>query len=345
MSKVYPELAIVKYGPSEFLYKPDLMEMEEKCFAPSIRGDWEEIESLIKSSVSCYFVLDRSVKIVGIAYAIPMEEEADIDRDDPHYDYGMKTIQKYNMKKVAYLYSISVHPEYQGKDLAKRLMIEIIADCKAQGYDVLLSHAKEGGSLHLHDFFGGAHIDAVDNWYDTGATHTLCEINLHNMFLIPLHEPIGQDTNFDCGIASIENLLHHKGIKYSRESLILQSGVNKQGTTHDGMKYALGCSSCEPVLVMDDATPDIRTLISLIRCGCPVIIHVLSPGTFEGHYLLILGACDSYYYTWDVYDSLFGRMSKRELERMWWNNTTETSWGVSLAHTLKDGSFQSLIGV
>jgi GNAT superfamily N-acetyltransferase len=342
MSKVHPELEIVKYEPSEFdfdYYKPDLMDMEIKCFHENIQADWGDMQSLIEDSISCYFVLDRSVKIVGIAYAIPMENEEDIDTLDPHHDYWVDMIRKYAGQKVAYLYSISIHPDYAGKDLAKRLMISILSDCKNKMYDCMLSHAKEGASLHLHDFFGGLHINSVSNWYDTGATHTLCSINLHNTFMIPLHEPIGQDSHFDCGIAAMENLLHYKGISYDRQRLVGESGVNKQGTTHDGMAYALGNSSHEPVLVMDDETPDMKTLVSLISHGFLVIIHVLSPGTYEGHYLLIIGANDQSFYTWDVYDSLFGRMSKQELERVWWNNTTKTSCGIALPYILKDGTW------
>ena len=344
MSKVYPDLILKKYGVSWDIesLKDGLMEMEEKCFPESIQGDWSEIRGLIESSVSCYFFIDlESVEIIASAYAISMEKEEDIDKSDPHYAYWLETIKKYEGQKVAYLYSISVLPSHSGKDLAKRLMIELLADCKAKGYDVLLSHAKEGASLHLHDFFGGIHINSVENWYDTGATHTLCSINLHNTVMIPLREPIGQSLGWDCGIASLENLLHHKGIQYNRESLIKQSGVNNQGTTHDGMSYALGVSSLEPVLFMDDGEPDIQKLHTLLSMGHPVIIHVLSPGTYEGHYLVLMGENEESFYVFEVYDALFGRMSKQELKRVWWNNTTKTSWGIALSYQLKDGIWQN----
>jgi GNAT superfamily N-acetyltransferase len=332
MSKVYPELAIVKYRPSEFLYKPDLMEMEEKCFAPSIQGDWEEIRSLIEGSISCMFVIDRSRhgvdeicgKFVGSAYAIPMEKEEDIDKDDPHRSYWLKTIRKYQFKKVAYLYSISVHPDYSGKDLAKRMMIAIIADCKAQGYDVLLSHAKDGASLHLHDFFGGIHINSVRNWYDTGATHTLCSINLHNTVMIPI-VPFQQDCGYDCGIACMETLLYHAGTPVSRDELIKISGVNKQGTTHEGMVKALVSFPVKVLYFMLGLELGIA-----LRNGNPCILHVLSPGVWEGHYVVAMGLNEDSVYVFEPYDGLFGRMSFEELSRCWYNNTYKDSWGITI---------------
>jgi GNAT superfamily N-acetyltransferase len=328
MSKVYPALEIVKYEPSEFdfdYYKPDLMDMEIKCFHENIQADWGDMKSLIEDSISCYFVLDRSVKIVGIAYAIPLERPEDIDRDDLHYDYWVDMIRKYAGQKVAYLYSISIHPDYAGKDLAKRLMISILSDCKNKMYDCMLSHAKEGASLHLHDFFGGLHINSVSNWYDTGATHTLCSINLRNTIMIPL-VPFQQDFGYDCGIACMETILHHAGSDCLRGILEKISCANHQGTTHIGMEQALRYASAKNIDVIDTET---ELLVSLEK-GNPVIIHTYSPGTYEGHYLVVMGRNDGSLYVFEPYDGLFGRMSFEELRRSWWNNTYRSSWGITI---------------
>ena len=328
MSKVYPDLILKKYGVSWDIesLKDGLMEMEEKCFPESIQGDWSEIRGLIESSVSCYFFIDlESVEIIASAYAISMEKEEDIDKSDPHYAYWLETIKKYEGQRVAYLYSISVLPSHSGKDLAKRLMIELLADCKAKGYDVLLSHAKEGASLHLHDFFGGIHINSVGNWYETGATHTLCSINLRNTVMIPLREPIGQSLGWDCGIASLENLLHHKGIQYNRESLIKQSGVNNQGTTHEGMIALVKYLGLNPIL-----SGSISHIVDMLKNNHPVIVHTLSPNVYEGHYLLLHGIGDDCLYSYDVYDGIFGKLSMEEFERVWWSNKYQNKWSITI---------------
>jgi len=330
--KVNSELSIERFDPSggvSVLLFHDLMEMEQKCFPPSIQSDWEEVKSLIEGSVSCYFVYDNHGglrKVVGSAYAIPLEKPDDIDSDDPHRDYWLELIKRYEGQQVAYLYSISVHPEYQGKDLSKRLMISLLSDLKAHGYTKLLSHANEGVSLHLHDFFGAKHIDSIQNWYGTNHQYTFCEIDLKELHLIPLSEPFMQEKGFDCGIACLETVLHYHRIYYKdRDSLIQASGVTNQGTRHEGMIAAIEAFWYRPIIVSG-----LMFLTSLLSAGRLVIMHVLSPGTYEGHYVVAVGMNLESLYVWEPYDGLFGRMSWQEVGRIWWNNTYRNTWGISI---------------
>jgi ribosomal protein S18 acetylase RimI-like enzyme len=336
MSKVYPELVIRKYAPitpeEDWLdlkfAETDLVQIERLCFHENIQADWEGMKELMRESVSCYLVDDIRYgkdRFVGSAYAIPLEKKEDIEKEDPHYEHWMSVIDRYECKRVAYLYNISIHPECQGKDLAKRLMIEILADCKRQGYDVLLSHAKVGGSLHLHEFFGSMAVGRQKNWYETGEEYILCSINLHNTVLVPL-VPFQQDFGYDCGIACMETLLHHTDTPVDREVLIENSGVDNQGTTHGGIVKALLSSSRFDVRFIDNESDLMDSLASFN----PVILHVLSPGTYEGHYVVAMGRNDDSVYVFEPYDGLFGRMSIAELRRSWWSNKYRNSWGITI---------------
>ena len=337
MSKVYPELEIVRYDPHDCdlsLYKNDIMDMEAQCFHENIQSDWEDVRSLMEDSISCFLVVDDSVdytdhnrwsgKIVGSAYAIPMEKEEDIDKDDPHREHWIGIVRKYQEKKVSYLYSISVLPSHSGKDLAKRLMIELLADCKAKGYDVLLSHAKEGASLHLHDFFGGIHINSVGNWYETGHSHTLCEIDLKSLYLMPM-APFQQKTSFDCGLTCVAMLCNDKPININRDIMIKASGVNHQGTTHEGMIALVKYLGLNPIL-----SGSISHIVDMLKNNHPVIVHTLSPNVYEGHYLLLHGIGDDCLYSYDVYDGIFGKLSMEEFERVWWSNKYQNKWSITI---------------
>lgn len=332
MSKVNSDVTLIDYSLIKGIGtvikhdKDALVELETKCFPPDLQTDWEDHVDLLADSVSCFFFGDDKAKLIAEILAIDLEKEDDIGDDDPHHEHWMKVINAYKGQKVAYIYSISVHPDHQGKDLAKRMMISLIADLKKKGYTTILSHAGEGGSLHIHEFFGFVQRGAQRNWYGTGHTHILCELSLDYTYMLPLIEPVQQDLGYDCGIACIENVLGYKGLPYTKEKLFSDSGVNHQGTTHSGLWYALKESSKKEPLELGD----IIALKHEIRHGRPVIIHVTSPGVWEGHYVVAMGYDNYSLYVFEVYDGLFGRMSWEEVRRCWWSNIYQDTWGVSI---------------
>lgn len=154
-------------------YQKSVMQIEE-CFHPNIRiSDWDEKEAVLDSTDICFFAKTDDT-IIGEAYAITLEPKEEIEPNDPHYEHWLHIINAFKGSRVGYFYSFAVRPEYQKQGVARQLMKALLDKCN-QHYDVLVSHAKEGGSLHLHKEFGCRVVgDPQSNWYNTGSTHHLC---------------------------------------------------------------------------------------------------------------------------------------------------------------------------
>ena len=322
--KYLPDITISKFNPDDLndSLKPQLMEIEERCFHPDIQEDWEGKQALIKSSKSCFFAYDKG-KIIGESYTVAEYEPEDDSDDSKHMIEIMKRCKEEN---GIYGYSIGVLPEYEGKDIAKRLKIKTLMDSKRQGYKKCFLHAKQGASSHLQKFFEGQLITERHNWFDTGNTHYLYKITFPCLFLIDNFEPYIQETGYDCGLASIESLLNYNGIKIDRKLLVESSGINNgDGIRIDGMVKALKTSGKEPIQISDT-----EELFKNILQKKPCIIQVLSPGCYEGHYLTVVGHGKSSFYVQDVCEGKFGRLSMDELEKVWWTNPDPYKWGITL---------------
>ena len=77
-----------------------------------------------------------------------------------------------------YSYSTAVFPEQQGKGVATHLKRSQIAHARAEGFRYLTGHAREGAMMHLAEKMGAKIVKEYPNWYDTGATNYLYEIDM-----------------------------------------------------------------------------------------------------------------------------------------------------------------------
>ena len=294
-----------------------LINIEQKCFKPELREAWKDKRELLYASI-CALAYHNGVS-VGECYACELSDEDTEGDMGKHYQ---AMIDKYGKGNFIYGMSLGVLPKYQGYDLAKRMKMAVLVECKRRGYQIYADHAKEGGSKHLQKYFGAEVIDKIDNWYGTGDTYYWCEIGLKNLYIIPV-TPFKQETDYDCGIAALEVLLTYHKMKYDREEFSVAATIS-EGTTHANMLALLLGRGKSSVFTSVDV------LKEKVISGHPCILHVISPNVYEGHYLIVHGISDQFIYTYDVYDGIFGRMSYEELDRAWWNNITKNQWGIAL---------------
>jgi len=315
-----PNIFIKKREDSE-LNEKDLMYLEHKCFLSTLQMGWEDKEYLLNKSVSCFFAFDKE-RIIGEIYAVSDydEEEPETD-DDKHF---FEIIERCKKEEGAYVYSIGVVPKYGGKDIGKRLLISLLMDLKDKGFKKIFAHAKKGASEHLFKFFDGKVLGYRENWYDTNTTYAIIELDLEPLILSN-PQPYKQENGYDCGLACLETVLNYRGIKYDIKKVSADSGITKEGVRFSGIIQALSEFDTKIALLKD-----VDDLVFRISMGKVCIICVLSPGCYEGHYLIMTGIGEESLYCFDVSLALFGRMSYEELNRVWYNNITKSKLGVAI---------------
>jgi GNAT superfamily N-acetyltransferase len=325
MGKYLQEVEIIKIDPVNPPYlwvemMPGLMKLED-LFPDGLQEDEEDKRLMLqKDTISCFFAF-HDHQVIGEAYTLRTHETYDSD-DDKHLS---GVFDKCATDNGVYLYSIAIAPEWQGKDIGKRLMMKILTESKNKGYKVLFSHSREGGSTHLHKFFGAVQIEARPDWYETGETYYLNKIDLDPLKMIDFDEPYQQETNYDCGVACVQAVLNHYGIKTDYIDIMEKTKcIAGEGTEHADILNVLLSFGRNPTIITTT-----EGLCTAINDNRPVILCVLCPGVYEGHYLILVGYSDKNLYVQDVDTGNFGRMSYDELDRVWWNNIDKNKWAVS----------------
>jgi ribosomal protein S18 acetylase RimI-like enzyme len=172
-------LEIRRFDPKDLNedFEHDLMEIETRCFEPSIQEDWESRKDLIEHSNIILFVYDGE-KIVGDAYCAD-EEAGDMgEPDDVDTIHLEEVFAKMKEENGIYVMSFALLPEYQGRGIAKQLVSEMVSISKREGFKVMYSHAHEGASAHLFESVGGKFVEKREDWFGTGFSYYLYRIEL-----------------------------------------------------------------------------------------------------------------------------------------------------------------------
>ena len=132
---------------------------------------------------------------------------------------------------------------------------------------------------------------------------------------IPFHR---QDTDYSCGAASLQMLLHHvHGTYPSEEHLMHRMHVSKEeGTHHDELVRVL---REENLHVYVDNESSLQVIEHLIKAEFPVLVHFIEPTANEGHYAVVVGFSDSRIYLNDPWSGSGFSMSRDDFYSRWHN--------------------------
>ena len=313
--KYLPNIKIVELT-KEYIDSLEKESMEVETIFKGTELEWEDKKFFLENSVSCFLAYDKDM-LIGEVYALTeldedVEEGNEIDAE--HLSSIMDRCKKEN---GAYMYSLGVLPKYEGKDIAKRLMMNLLIDLKAKGYKKVFSHQKEGASSHLAQFFEGNLLETRENWYQTGKIYFLYEIDLTKFSMINFH-PYIQETDYDCGVACLEAIFNYVGKSINKKGV---NAIPGDGADLDDMINAVKLSGEIPIIVEN---------LAQLFMKLPSIITVLMPGYYEGHYMIVIGHGKDVVYVQNVDEGRFGRMSLEELERAWWTNLNKYKWGIAI---------------
>jgi len=305
---------------------PGLMRVEEVFVGTEM--EWEEKQYMLENTVSCFFAYENSdcalmPQIIGEAYAIDQleEEEGDAEdkADDEHF-FGI--LERCKKENGAYIYSLGIVPEWEGMDISKRLLMNLLIELKAKGYKKAFIHSKEGASSHLAQFFGGMFIEKRANWYQTGKTYLLYEIPLTSFLMLNV-QPYKQETDYDCDDACLDAMFDVMG--WGTETINHpKTSIPGDGATPHMIMSALVAAGFKPT-----SLNSVVQLFMALEKNRPSMILTISPGYYEGHYMVVMGHSATDVYVLDVFLGRIGRMSFEELERVWWNNISKDKFGIT----------------
>lgn len=222
---------------------------------------------------------------------------------------------KHLFTKTFYYESVAVLPEYQNRGIGTALTEALISEAKRSGYRFLVSHAKEDPSLEIHKKFGASVIRPYENWFNTGYTHYLCEIDLEEIPLKLNLAPVKQSKDYTCGPASLKAVLSYYRIETDEETLERLSGCTKEsGTSHTGLIKVIENLGLKQESKYNASIDDI---IKKINEGLPVIVHYFLPERNDEHYSVVLGYNKANLFILNVLYGKEIKYSKAEFEKNW----------------------------
>jgi GNAT superfamily N-acetyltransferase len=143
----------------------------ESIYPENLQWDLEGKQELKDDGVEfLYMIEEETGNLIGEAYYIPLDGMKNWPPDEEQAEDGL---DDWYGKNCMYAFSTTILPEYQGKGYGKILKAYCLGMWKAQGYDYVLGHARDGASLKLQLFFGAKVIDNFHNWFGTNETYYL----------------------------------------------------------------------------------------------------------------------------------------------------------------------------
>jgi len=166
---------IKRFYPEQWsLFKDGIMYVENRCFPSELAMTEEEVFRDCCSKDSVVFLALDDDKVIGAIYVNSLN-----DKDSDWLD-GCWNPQEYAHidKKVAYISSVGVLPEYQNKGIGKLLRYEVSNALKELGYEYIVSHSNSGAMTHIDESLGAVILEENKNWGGANETHYLTEMKL-----------------------------------------------------------------------------------------------------------------------------------------------------------------------
>lgn len=155
----------------------------EKCFHPNLRGTLDEKRNLREAGADFFYLCVDDVPVAE-TYFILTDLLAACEGGPEMEETGLTP---YISHDILYVFSLAVLPEYRGLGYAKILKSYFLGHIKSLtmtldamgkiGVRKIIGHANQQ-AMCLNSMFGAEVICPFHNWYDTGETAFLYEINL-----------------------------------------------------------------------------------------------------------------------------------------------------------------------
>ena len=145
----------------------------ETIYDEELRMSIDEKQELIDNGAEFIFLIDSKTKeLIGETYFVPLDSFEGLEPDEEQGDEGL---EPYFGKNLAYCYSNTILPKYQGKGYGLLIKMHLLHYLEINRYSGVMGHAKEGASVSLntHKNIKSKIVGEFNNWYGTGKTHYL----------------------------------------------------------------------------------------------------------------------------------------------------------------------------
>ncbi len=168
------EIKLFKFEAGDWdKFEADLMNIETACYHQNLQWSKEDKKELFTSLDATIFLVEINNKVIGEALSSKLDFW-----NAEEFPSTKELSSKYKSNETCYQEFFSVLPGYQGIGIGKLLKKATIHEAQRKGYNFLLGHAKEGAAIEINKKFGARIIKQYEDWYGTGITHYLYEIDL-----------------------------------------------------------------------------------------------------------------------------------------------------------------------
>jgi GNAT superfamily N-acetyltransferase len=272
-----------------------------KSYPPELQIDKKEAIEILTELLTINYVLRLDNKIIGscLYRDIRGYPEDDFKNEETgKIEWSPREFSEtYNSDGAGILYieDTTILPEYRNKGFAKFLREKTYQKLK-NDWNFIVAHANSGAMINISKELGGNILKEFPNWFGSGETHVLYEIDLKK----PRTGTIAygkwkQETEYTCGLASIRNLLFNVGIVVTERELIKFGYCSKK----------IGTSPCDLVRICQNydigavwsSNTTIGGIKAILQQNKPCIVNYQS-GKW-GHWSLIHGIKDNKFLLFD----------------------------------------------
>ena len=169
-------ITIKRFTPDQWELLKDQILNIENCFPEELGADEVETKKWCCANDAVVFLAFDGDEIVGDIYA------GGLDPKDENWEVGEWDDYEHLDKKVAYIYSVAVLPDYRYQGIAKSLKIKMNETLKELGYDYVLGHSNEGGMTRISLSLGAKILKKEENICGSSETHYLTETGLKETY-------------------------------------------------------------------------------------------------------------------------------------------------------------------
>ncbi|MBF0553675.1 MAG: GNAT family N-acetyltransferase [Nitrospirae bacterium] len=309
-------MEIKKFNPFDWpVQKDGIMHVERECFPPELYMSEEETkESICDENCYAYLAFDGD-KIIGNSYG-NLLSSVNENWFEGHWD--PKTYLNYG-KKVMYITSTGVLPEYRGKGVARRLKYAMLQDLKKDGFNYVIGHSHAGTMVTINKLFNAEIIQEFPKWFGSKWTNYLYEINIQEL---PTYIPVKhlkQLYDYDCGLASLSVLLNMDKVLDAKDysnQISLELGMNHEQLIKVGNILNVSIETIYNAKIND--------IENIILSGKLVLVNYQSKN--EGHYSVVFGFDNTDLFIMDVETGEETMFNKHAFNVCWYSDLYGKRW-------------------
>lgn len=218
-----------------FIFNPEtwhqfarfFMEVERDCYHENLRETVQDKKALLSRKGCVTLLYEADGVSVAECYGTPIDNQKRLPKTQRVHD--IENYQHFGEGNSFYAYATSVLPSHQGRGIATSLKRAFIAHARVKGFRYLVGHAKEGAMVNINEKFGARIVRSYDDWYNTGNTHYLYELDVREVGVI---KPVKQEKPHFCGPACLKATTEYfGGPVLSQESLAEIAGTTSERGT------------------------------------------------------------------------------------------------------------------